>query len=70
MPTVMCITSVSARTDRYSYLRRWRSDEYGSEYSRVEWKNPVTTCPEPLDPEKFSEFVDLEPPGRSNDQGG
>ena len=39
-------------TDRYSYLRRWRSDEYGSEYSRVEWKNPVTTASGTLDPEK------------------
>ena len=37
----------------------------------VEWKNPVTTASGTFGSgEEFSEFVDLNQPGRSDDQGG
>src|SRR5699024_1774118 len=34
MRTAMCITNGSARTDRFSWLRRWKSDEYENQYCR------------------------------------
>ena len=60
MRTAMCITNGSARTDRFSWLRRWKSDEYENQYCRCGMENPVTVASGTFGSgEEFSEYVDL-----------